>query len=203
MAASIGPYGAALADGSEYSGVYDLDEDGLYRWHRKRFDILARSGCDLLAVETIPSLMEARALLRLLDETSDMTAWFSFACRDANHVSDGTRFATCVQAVADHPQVAAVGVNCTAPRHVEALVATARGCTSLPIVAYPNSGEAWDAQARRWAGDRDPASFAEQARSWRAAGARLIGGCCRTRPGHTRQLRAMLSDGPDSAESME
>jgi homocysteine S-methyltransferase len=193
VAASIGPYGAALADGSEYTGAYDLDEDGLHRWHRRRFGILADSGCDLLAMETIPSVAEARALLRLLDETPGITAWFSFSCRDAGHVSDGTTFASCVDAVADHPRVVAVGVNCTAPRYIEPLVAAARARTSLPIVAYPNSGESWDAQARRWKGDRDPASFALQARAWRAAGARLIGGCCRTGPAHTRQLRAELA----------
>jgi len=200
VAASVGPYGASLADGSEYTGAYDLDEEGLYRWHRKRFGILAESGCDLLAIETIPALPEARALLRLLDETPGITAWLSFSCRDAEQVSDGTTFADCVKVVSDHPRVVAVGVNCTAPRYVEALVATARACTSLPIVAYPNSGESWDAQARGWTGDRDPTSFALQAKAWRAAGARLIGGCCRTGPGHTRQLRAQLDPGAESSE---
>ncbi len=200
VAASVGPYGASLADGSEYTGAYDLDEEGLYRWHRRRFGVLAESGCDLLAIETIPSLPEARALLRLLDETPGITAWFSFSCRDAGQVSDGTAFADCVKVVADHPQVAAVGVNCTAPRYIEALVAAARAHTSLPIVAYPNSGESWDAQARGWTGDRDPTSFALQAVAWRAAGARLIGGCCRTGPDHTRQLRAQLGPRAESAE---
>lgn len=192
VAASIGPYGAALADGSEYVGAYDLDEDALYLWHRNRFGILARSGCDLLAIETIPSLPEARALLRLLDETPGITAWFSFSCRDAERVSDGTVFTDCVKVVASHPRVAAVGVNCTAPCHIEALVTAARACTSVPIVAYPNSGETWDAQARCWTGERDPGSFALQARAWRAAGATVIGGCCRTGPDHTRQLCAKL-----------
>jgi len=193
VAASVGPYGAALADGSEYVGAYDLDEDALYRWHRRRFGILAQSGADLLAIETIPSLPEARALLRLLDETPGITAWFSFSCRDAEHVSDGTAFTDCVEMVASHPRVAAVGVNCTAPCYVESLVLAARACTSIPIVAYPNSGESWDAQTRCWKGDRDPGSFALQARAWRAAGARIIGGCCRTGPGHTRQLCAQLA----------
>jgi homocysteine S-methyltransferase len=192
VAASVGPYGASLADGSEYSGDYDLDQQGLYQWHRKRFGILAESGCDLLAIETIPSLAETHALLRLLDETPDISAWFSFSCKDGGRIWDGAAFASCLHAVGRHPRVVAVGVNCTAPGHVESLVATAREMTSQPIVAYPNSGEIWDAGARCWTGDRDPASFGQLALAWKGAGASLIGGCCRTGPSHIRELRALL-----------
>ena len=194
VAASVGPYGAALADGSEYTGSYDLDEDGLFRWHRDRFSLLAGSGADLLAIETIPSITEARALVRLLDGTPHVPAWFSFSCRDGSRLADDSSFAAAVAAVAVHPRVVAVGVNCTAPRHVEELVGVAAERTSLPIVAYPNSGETWDPKGRCWTGAPDPVAFADQATDWRAAGARLIGGCCRTGPDHVRHLRQRFAE---------
>jgi len=194
VAASVGPYGAARADGSEYTGAYDLDEEGLVRWHRRRYEVLAAAGADLLACETIPSLPEARALVRLLDETPAASgAWFSFTCRDAAHLSDGTPIEECAAMLEPHGRVLAVGVNCTAPRFVEPLVRTLRAASTKPIVAYPNSGETWDAGRRRWTGERDPAAFADLAARWRDAGAMLIGGCCRTGPAHVRALRARLA----------
>jgi len=189
VAASIGPYGAALADGSEYTGAYDLDEDGLCAWHRPRFEVLDACGADLLACETIPSLAEARALARLLDKTP---AWFSFSCRDGEHISDGTPLADCIAEVASHDRVVAVGVNCTAPRHIVTLIDAARIATRKPIVVYPNSGEHYDAMRMVWSGSRDAESFAEAAVAWRQAGASLIGGCCRTGPAHIAALRARL-----------
>nr|WP_221308541.1 homocysteine S-methyltransferase [Nocardiopsis mwathae] len=188
VAASVGPYGASLADGSEYTGAYDLGEDGLAAWHRERWHILADSGADLLACETVPSYAEARALARLLAETPHVRVWVSFSCRDGAHISDGTPLADCAALFSGLDQVVAVGANCTAPRHIPSLVrAAATG--GAPVVAYPNSGESWDARNRRWAGSSDPVSFGAAALGWRDAGARLIGGCCRTTPEHIRQIR--------------
>lgn len=189
VAASVGPYGAALADGSEYTGAYDLDEDGLCEWHRARFEVLDACGADLLACETIPSRLEARALARLLDKTP---AWFSFSCRDGEHISDGTPIEQCVREAAAHDRVIAVGINCTAPRHIVTLVDAVRNATKKPIVVYPNSGEHYDAQRMTWSGSRDAEAFAEAAVAWRQAGASLIGGCCRTGPAHIAALRARL-----------
>ncbi|GAA0358569.1 homocysteine S-methyltransferase [Microbispora corallina] len=186
VAASVGPYGAYLANGAEYTGDYDLDEDGLVDWHRERFEILAGSGADLLACETIPSLAEGRALAALLREAPDVRAWVSFSCRDGEHVNDGTSFEKCAALFDDLPQVVAVGVNCTAPRHVPSLIG--RGAT----LAYPNSGETWDAAGRRWLGLADPVEYGKAAAEWNALGARYIGGCCRTTPEHIRQIRAHL-----------
>ena len=192
VAASVGPYGAARADGSEYTGAYDLDEEGLVRWHRRRFEVLAAAGADLLACETLPSLPETRALARVLDETPDAAAWFSFTCGDGARLRDGTTIAEVAALLEPHARVLAVGVNCTAPRFVEPLVRALRGATTKPIVVYPNSGEHWDAERRGWTGTRDPGSFADLALAWRDAGATLIGGCCRTGPDHVRALRARL-----------
>jgi homocysteine S-methyltransferase len=192
VAASIGPYGAFLADGSEYSGAYDLDLAGLMVFHRERMRLLLEAGPDLLACETIPSAVEAGALARLLAELGEARAWVSFSCRDARSLCDGTPFVEAVRTVAVVPQVAAVGVNCTAPAHVEALLLAAASVTDKPLVAYPNSGETYDATAKAWRGRQDPCDWAERARAWRAAGARLVGGCCRTRPDHVRALRLAL-----------
>ena len=192
VAASVGPYGAYLADGSEFTGQYDLDERALIEFHRRRWEILCSSDADLLACETIPSAEEARALAHLLTNTPGIHAWFSFSCRDGEHISDGTPIADCVRDLASNPQGVAVGVNCTAPAHISSLVENIRAVTDTPIVVYPNSGEGWDAVSKSWTGVADAAAFAAAGRSWRDAGARLLGGCCRTRPEDIRRLREAL-----------
>ncbi|MFI7447052.1 homocysteine S-methyltransferase [Nonomuraea sp. NPDC049714] len=191
VAASIGPYGAFLANGAEYTGDYDLDEDGLLAWHRPRWEILASSEADLLACETIPSYDEAKALARLLAETPAVKVWVSFSCRDAAHLNDGTPITEAAALFTGDSQVVAVGANCTAPRHIPGLIASLTG--RLPVVVYPNSGETWDAGRRRWTGTADPVEYGQAAKEWQAAGASLIGGCCRTTPEHIRQIRAHLS----------
>ncbi len=192
VAASLGPYGACLANGAEYTGDYDLDEQGLVAFHRERFLLLADTQADLLACETIPSAAEARALLRLLPERPAVRAWISFSCRDAERLCDGTALAEVVATRAEAPAGVAVGVNCTAPEHVEGLLHVAARETAKPLVAYPNSGERYDPRQRRWLGSSDPADWGERARLWRRAGARLVGGCCRTGPAHVRAVRAAV-----------
>ena len=105
VAASIGPYGACLADGSEYSGDYDLDAAGLADFHRRRLGILASCGADLLACETIPSAIEARALVGLIEEISGCRTWVSFSCRDGQRISDGSRLADIAAEIAASPRV--------------------------------------------------------------------------------------------------
>jgi homocysteine S-methyltransferase len=192
VAASIGPYGAYLADGSEYTGDYDLDERGLIDFHRRRWEILSSAGADLLACETIPSAEEARALARILADSPGINAWFSFSCRDGEHISDGTPIVDCVRELGAFPGVVAIGVNCTAPVYISNLVAVIGTVTDKPIVVYPNLGEVWDAERKRWMGPGDPKAFASAARDWREAGAQLIGGCCRTRPEDIRRLRRAI-----------
>ncbi len=127
VAASIGPYGAFLRDGSEYHGDYGLSEAELITFHRPRMAVLAAAGADMLACETIPCWVEARALVRLLEEFPGVSAWFSFSCRDATRISQGESLAECVALLDAHPQVAAVGVNCTAPRFVPDLAFARKG----------------------------------------------------------------------------
>ncbi|MDS4019419.1 MAG: homocysteine S-methyltransferase [Candidatus Competibacter sp.] len=190
VAASVGPYGAFLADGSEYRGDYDLSEAELMDFHRPRLAALLEAGPDLLACETIPCFAEARALARLLAEFPGAGAWISFSARDEARVCHGESLAECAAWLDGRPQVVAVGVNCTAPSHIPALIAAARVATGKPIVVYPNSGETYDPESHRWEGVATCADFAAEAQIWHKRGARLIGGCCRTTPDHIREIAA-------------
>jgi homocysteine S-methyltransferase len=192
VAASLGPYGAALHNGAEYHGNYALTHAELVEFHRQRLEVLSRaSGADrpdLLAFETLPSLDEAQAIGEALAAWPGLPAWFSFTCRDAEIVAHGERLSDCAAAVAGFPQTVAVGVNCTSPLLIPALIGELRDSTSLPVLVYPNSGEGWDAVQRCWTGSNDPAGYGALAREWLAAGAHMVGGCCRTRPEHIRQV---------------
>jgi homocysteine S-methyltransferase len=188
VAASIGPYGAMLADGSEYRGRYGLSVARLRDFHRERLHVLAEAGPDVLAVETIPEVEEAVAVAGLLGEVEGAAAWISFSCADGGHLNSGAPVEEAVQAVASLAGVLAVGVNCTAPEHADELIARVHAVTDLPVVVYPNSGEGWDAAGRRWTGAGPWRIDAHAAVRWRAAGARLIGGCCRVTPDQVRLL---------------
>lgn len=193
VAASVGPYGAYLHDGSEYTGDYGLTIAELMAWHRPRLAVLAESGADLLACETLPSLAEAEALVQLLAEFPNTPAWLSFSCRDGEHLCHGEPFAAGVALAEASANIVAVGVNCTAPRHIESLLRHAQGITTKPLLTYPNSGERWDAAAHCWLPGTGEADFAQAAQRWYAAGARLIGGCCRTGPGEIQALQAQFA----------
>jgi homocysteine S-methyltransferase len=192
VAGSIGPYGAYLADGSEYTGGYELRPDALVRFHRRRWRLLATSGVDLLACETVPSVIEARALLRLLAETPDVWAWMSFQCRDHAHLADGTTLGEAVRLCDQADRVAAVGVNCVPPERVAPLLSVARSATSKPLMAYPNSGEAYDATTKTWNPAGEGSDPSEEAPAWRDAGATVLGGCCRTGPDTIARMRSRL-----------
>jgi len=191
VAASVGPYGAILADGSEYRGRYALTHGELVAFHRRRIDLLLDARPDLLAIETIPSIAEARAIIEVLADHPEACAWLSFTCADAATLADGTPFAAGVALADATPGIVAVGANCTAPVHITALVHRARAITSKPIVVYPNAGGEWDPQEKRWreATDRSLAALAPE---WRAAGASLIGGCCGTDADGIRALAGAL-----------
>lgn len=186
-----------MHDGSEYRGDYGLSLIELGDWHRRRVEILAESGADLLAFETIPCLVEAEAIVRLLEEHPGLRAWVSFSCGDETHLCHGERFADAAALVDSCSGVIAVGVNCTAPRFVEQLLHAARAVTHKPLAAYPNSGDRWDAPKHAWISGEDAGAWATLARRWRAAGARLIGGCCRTTPATIREVaQALRGEGP-------
>jgi homocysteine S-methyltransferase len=186
VAASVGPYGAFLADGSEYRGDYDLSVDALRAFHRPRLEVLADSGADVLALETIPCLAEVEALCAELDGAG-VEAWLSLSA-DGDRTRAGEPLAEAWAMAADVPEIVAVGVNCCAPGDV----VTALGGADGPLVAYPNSGQGWDAVRRTWTGES--AFDAGAVESWLAAGARLVGGCCRVGPDDIGRVSAEVRD---------
>jgi homocysteine S-methyltransferase len=177
VAASVGPYGAALADGSEYRGRYGLSVAALTRWHRPRLEVLAAAGADVLALETVPDVDEAEALVTLV-RSLGTPAWLSYTI-DGTRTRAGQPLAEAFAVAAGVPEIVAVGVNCCAPDDVLPAIGIA-SAIGKPVVVYPNSGEGWDGRHRTWIG---PSRFSGQlARQWVAAGARIVGGCCRVTP---------------------
>ncbi len=195
VAASVGPYGALLADGSEYHGDYGVSDAQLRDAHGPRLEVLADAGADLLAVETIPSEQEVTVLLELLRDLPGSTrAWISLSCASDSTTRRGEDVRRVFALARDVDQVVAVGVNCTAPEHVEPLVRAAVAASGKPAVAYPNSGESWDAAARAWGGD-GPGVSPEAARRWITAGAVFVGGCCRVTAADIGLLAEELAQG--------
>jgi homocysteine S-methyltransferase len=194
VAASVGPYGAFLGNGAEYTGDYDLDEDGLVAFHVPRLEVLASAGPDVFAVETIPSIVEARALVRALEAVPEIGAWMSFSCRDGAHLCDGSAFEDAIDVASAAPSVIAVGVNCTSPLHVASLIELAAPRTDKPVVCYPNRGAFWDPIRRDWFDPprQDPRPSLRPL-EWRAAGAGLIGGCCGTTPDDIATIVSVLA----------
>jgi len=189
IAASLGPYGAALHNGAEFHGRYAIGFAELVEFHAGRLAAIAETGADVAALETIPSLEEARAIVKALARFPRLRAWLSFTCKDETHVAHGEQLAGCAAAAGAPAQVVAVGVNCTQPALIETLVGEAKAATSKPVIVYPNSGETWDAEGRRWCGVADVAAYGALAQEWFAAGAQAVGGCCRTTPEHIRAVR--------------
>ncbi|MGW0206748.1 homocysteine S-methyltransferase [Streptomyces sp. NPDC003233] len=188
VAASVGPYGAMLADGSEYRGRYGLSVAELERFHRPRMEVLAAAAPDVLALETVPDTDEGAALLRAVRGLG-VPAWLSYTV-DGRHTRAGQPLEEAFALAADVDEVIAVGVNCCAPEDVEPAVRIAARVTGKPVVVYPNSGEAWDAEARAWTGRT---SFgADRVKTWRDAGAKLVGGCCRVGPEAIASIRRAL-----------
>ncbi|WP_377272590.1 homocysteine S-methyltransferase [Peterkaempfera sp. SMS 1(5)a] len=191
VAASVGPYGAMLADGSEYRGRYGLGVAELERFHRPRLEALAAAAPDVLALETVPDADEARALLRAVRGLG-VPVWLSYSVA-GGRTRAGQPLAEAFALAAEADEVMAVGVNCCTPSDAGPAVALAARVTGKPVVVYPNSGEAWDAGARAWRGRSafDPRQVSE----WTGAGARLVGGCCRVGPAEISALAALLAPG--------
>ena len=191
IAGSVGPYGAYLADGSEYRGDYQRSAQVFQDFHRPRVEALLEAGVDLLACETLPSFAEIRALAQLLDEYPVAQAWFSFTLRDAQHLSDGTPLRDVLALLADYPQILAVGINCIALENTVEALEYLHSLTPLPLVVYPNSGEHYDAVSKTWHHHGEACATLEgYLPQWLAAGAKLIGGCCRTTPKDIAALKA-------------
>ncbi len=187
VAAAVGPYGAYLADGSEYRGNYGVSAETLEQFHRRRMALLWGAGAEILAIETIPSLEEAEVCARLAEEMN-FDCWISFSCKSETEICDGTPIRQCGMRLEQYDAVKAISINCTAPHLVANLVQELKKSTTKPILVYPNSGETYDAVTKTWHGSADGCTYGDFARQWKAAGAVGIGGCCRTTPADIRQV---------------
>ncbi|CAA3029204.1 homocysteine S-methyltransferase 2 isoform X1 [Olea europaea subsp. europaea] len=197
VAASVGSYGAYLADGSEYSGCYGdaMDMEFLKTFHRRRVKVLADSGPDLIAFETVPNKLEAQAFVQLLEEEDiNIPAWLSFNSKDGVNVVSGDSLSECVAIAESCKKIVAVGINCTPPRFIRDLILSIKKVTDKPILIYPNSGESYDADRKEWVqntgvSDQDFVSYVNK---WCEVGASLVGGCCRTTPNTIRAIYRTL-----------
>jgi homocysteine S-methyltransferase len=188
IAASIGPYGAYLANGSEYRGDYSISDQGLRDFHEPRINLLDGSMADMLACETIPSFQEASVLSTIL-KNKNKSAWISFSCKDGKHISDGTPIEKCAALFAHHPGVIAIGVNCTSPEYISGLIQSIKSKSGeKKIVVYPNSGAVYHAESKTWTGLSDSATCELMVKEWMNLGADIIGGCCGIGP---EQIKAM------------
>ncbi len=200
VAGSVGPYGATLQGGAEYTGGYALSSEEYVRFHAPRLEALIGAGVDVIAAETLPVVGEA-VVLAALAHALGAKLWLAFSCVDERALADGTPVEIAAALAEKAPAVVAVGVNCVRPEQVAPLLERMQRTTSKPLVAYPNSGEPWLAAERRYAASSTTAAHGWAGRldatvpRWLALGARIIGGCCRTTPDDTRRLARVLKEG--------
>lgn len=192
IAASIGPYGAYLADGSEYRGDYKISDRELFSFHEQRINLLDDSNADILACETIPSFQEAVVLSEIL-QSKQKPAWISFSCKDDKHICDGTPIDNCAALFAEHPTVFAIGVNCTAPQYISGLIQSIKKKSGdKKIVVYPNAGAVYHADSKTWTGLASSSACAWMVQEWMGFGADIIGGCCGIGPDQIKAMSEML-----------
>ncbi len=189
IAGSIGPYGAYLSDGSEYTGEYAINKSQIKSFHQERLEFLAGTNIDLLIFETFPNLNEIEAIVELLQEIDKpLPVFFSFSCKNANRLADGSLIKDAALLTAQTDHVKAIGVNCIQPNMVSPILATFSKFTSIPLLAYPNNGDAWDAKNKCWVENKLEDSSEPQWLDWLEKGAKIIGGCCRTTPSAIKRL---------------
>jgi homocysteine S-methyltransferase len=186
---ACGPYGAYLADGSEYRGRYGVSDEALYAFHQKRAEILWEAGSDLLLFETQPSLHEA-LIEADIAETMKADYMVSFSCRDGGHINEGNTIEECAEVLSkDHPHLKMLSVNCTMPEYMAELITRMKKNTPLPIAVYPNSGKIYDPSDKTWKNNKDDTtSFEDYALLWMKTGAKAVGGCCTTTCTHIEQV---------------
>ncbi len=186
---AVGPYGAYLADGSEYRGNYGLSDQELYDFHQRRMELLHEEGADLLLIETQPSLQEALVEAKIAEELG-ADYWISFSCRNGRQICEGTPIRECAETLDPerYPHLKMIGINCTKPEYLASLIRELKSATKLPVAVYPNSGETYNPETKTWSGSDDGTDFGEYALQFMLAGADAVGGCCRTVEKHIGQV---------------
>lgn len=182
IAGSVGPYGAYLADGSEYTGDYNINDTEMVDFHYDRIKALIDAGVDILACETMPSFSEIKIVANIITQFSNTPCWFSFTLKDSHHLSDGTPLEQVINFLESNEQVIAIGINCIALEKVTDALATLNKLTNKPLIAYPNSGEHYNPENKTWQLANHQDTLCNQLANWQKNGAKLIGGCCRTTP---------------------
>ncbi len=194
IAASIGPYGAFLADGSEYTGDYGLTDEELMDFHESRIALLDRSKADFLACETIPSYQEAKVLAEILSKCRKM-AWMTFSCKNEKYINDGTSIEKCIELLNEHPQIFALGVNCTKPSYISDLIIRIKAhCKMKKVVIYPNSGEPYSVKMKSWVRPREAQFSTDLVKEWLRLGAEIVGGCCRVGPEQIAEIHTQFDE---------
>lgn len=193
IAASIGPYGAYLADGSEYKGRYHISTDELIHFHRDSITLLDQSNADILAFETIPDYEEAKVIAQLTRDCNK-PAWISFSTRNEYEIADGTPIESCAELFSLHPSIFAIGVNCLPPDRVAPLISRLKSsCPDKKVIVYPNSGDLYDAQSKSWKSTIDHNSqISYMLRKWLEAGADIVGGCCQIGSDEISKMRVCI-----------
>ena len=194
IAGSVGPYGAYLANGSEYTGDYQLSESEFIAFHKDRVTALIDAGVDILACETMPSFLEIKALVKLIQQFPMVNCWFSLTLKDQQHISDGTPLTEVIEYLNSIEQIVSVGINCIALEKVTPALEVLSKLTSKPLIVYPNSGEQYDPTTKQWHKNHDHnCTFANQLDVWINLGAKLIGGCCQTTPDDIVEIHQLLN----------
>jgi len=193
VAASIGPYGAFLADGSEYTGKYNISLEKLKEFHKKRVKLIAKTNPDIFAVETIPTLEEAKILCELLKEYKNIPNWISFSAKDDCHINGGDKIEDCAKYIDSQKHISTIGINCTSPQYILTLIKKIRDISDKNIVVYPNGGSKYNPITKNWEKSlTDEKEYAKMALLWKQEGANIIGGCCQTGPKEIKELREVL-----------
>ena len=193
VAASIGPYGAYLADGSEYSGDYKISDEELKDFHKKRLEIIVETNPDILACETIPLLKEAKIISDLLKQYPHIASWITFSAKNENYTNAADDIKECMTYLNTQEHISAVGINCTAPQYIPMLIENIKSVCSKPIVIYPNGGSRYNPITKLWErGELSAQDFAKLAYLWYTKGATVIGGCCETTPNEIECIRKTL-----------
>lgn len=194
VAGAVGPYGAYLADGSEYTGRYHLTDDAYREFHRVRLDALKEAGADLIAVETQPKLEEVVVLLQML-EARELSAWVTFTLADEGHLPDGTLVEDAARLCATSPAVDALGLNCVKRELAAGALKRMASVTDLPLILYPNSGETYDAATKTWHHPVGGPGWQHFVGPWQSLGVKCLGGCCRTLPSDIVEIARLMKAG--------
>jgi len=193
VAASIGPYGAYLADGSEYTGKYGISDEGLSDFHRKRLEILISTSPDILAIETMPLLSEVKIIVKLLKEFNKIPTWVTFSAKNETTTNANDNIKDCMTFLENEDCISAVGINCTAPQYIPKLIENIKSVSTKPIVVYPNGGSKYNPILKVWEkGEISALEYSKLSHLWFQKGAQIIGGCCETTPEEILNIRERL-----------